>query len=48
MKEKQLEEVAEKEETSLLEQIMSNTRMDPEQEEYSIAKKGLAEFISGM
>ncbi|MFW5443459.1 MAG: type VI secretion system contractile sheath large subunit [Methylococcaceae bacterium] len=43
-----LEDVAEKEDLGLLEQIMSNTRMNPEEEEYSIAKKGLAEFISGM
>ncbi|MCF6345434.1 MAG: type VI secretion system contractile sheath large subunit [Thiomicrorhabdus sp.] len=36
------------ENTGLLEQIMSQTRMDPDQEEYSIAKRGLAEFISEM
>lgn len=48
MESEQLENVAEKEDAGLLEQIMSNTRMSPGQEEYSIAKKGLAEFISGM
>ena len=32
----------------LLEQIMSQTRMEPGQEEYDVAKRGLAEFISEM
>ncbi len=34
------------EEVGLIEQIMSQTKIDPQQEEYDIAKKGLAEFIS--
>ncbi|MEM6405601.1 MAG: type VI secretion system contractile sheath large subunit [Pseudomonadota bacterium] len=32
----------------LLEQIMSQTRMEPKNEEYQIAQKGVAEFISEM
>lgn len=34
------------EETSLLEQIMKNTRVKPESEDYQITKRGVAEFIS--
>ncbi len=33
---------------SLIDQILSNTQMKPGQEDYSIAKRGVAEFISEM
>ena len=48
MEAEQLDNTSTQEESGLLEKIMSNTRMNPAEEEYSIAKKGLAEFISEM
>lgn len=34
--------------TSLLDQVMEQTRFKPENEDYSIAQRGIAEFISEM
>ena len=34
--------------TTLLDQIMAQTKMEPTQEGYSIARKGVAEFIAEM
>ena len=34
--------------TSLLDQVMEQTRFKPENEDYTIAQRGIAEFISEM
>ncbi|VEH67797.1 Uncharacterized protein conserved in bacteria [Rodentibacter pneumotropicus] len=34
--------------TSLLDQVMEQTRFKPDNEDYSIAQRGIAEFISEM